>query len=171
MSLFLSSRILKPHENAEGNIFLRGLQRLIHGSYAKLLDKALKHPVITIIIAVLIFIGSLQLIPVIGVSLFPASEKPQFIVDISAPQQSNIYYTDTITRQIEKDLKQFPEIKYYASNVGKGNPRIYYNVNQQNEHTDLAEIFVQLQPDIDPKRKVEIIEMLRKNGHHIPALK
>ena len=168
---FLSSRILKPHENAEGNIFLRGLQRIIHGSYAKLLDKALKHPVITIIIAVLIFIGSLQLIPVIGVSLFPASEKPQFIVDISAPQQSNIYYSDTITRQIEKDLKQFPEIKYYASNVGKGNPRIYYNVTQQNEHTDFSEIFVQLQPDIDPKRKVEIIEMLRKRWTPYPGAK
>jgi len=168
---FLSSRILKPHENAEGNIFLRGLQRIIHGSYAKLLDKALKHPVITIIIAVLIFIGSLQLIPIIGVSLFPASEKPQFIVDISAPQQSNIYYSDTITRQIEKDLKQFPEIKYYASNVGKGNPRIYYNVTQQNEHTDFSEIFVQLQPDIDPKRKVEIIEMLRKRWTPYPGAK
>lgn len=127
---FLSSRILNPHAHADGNIFLRALQKLIHGSYSKLLDKALKHPVITIIIAAVIFFGSLQLIPVIGFSLFPASEKPQFLVDISAPLQSNIYYTDTIAKQIEKDLKQVPEIKYFASNTGKGNPRIYYNVNQ-----------------------------------------
>ncbi|MGC4034566.1 MAG: efflux RND transporter permease subunit [Chitinophagaceae bacterium] len=168
---FLSSRLLQPHVSAEGNLMLRLLQRLIHGSYARLLDKALKHPVITIIIAALIFIGSLQLIPVIGVSLFPASEKPQFLIDISSPQQSNIYYSDTITRQIEKDLKQVPDIKYFASNVGKGNPRIYYNVTQQNEHTDFSEIFVQLQPDIDPKRKVEIIEMLRKKWTPYPGAK
>ncbi len=168
---FLSSRMLKPHVNAEGNIFLRTLQKVIHGSYAKLLDKALKHPVITIIIAIVIFAGSLQLIPVVGVSLFPASEKPQFIIDISAPQQSNIYYSDTITKQIERDLKEFPEIKYYASNVGKGNPRIYYNVTQQNEHPDFSEIFVQLQLDINPKRKVEIIEMLRKQWTPYPGAK
>lgn len=168
---FLSSRLLKPHANAEGNIFLRGLQRVIHGSYSKLLDKALKHPVITIIIAALIFFGSLQLIPVIGVSLFPASEKPQFIIDISSPLQSNIYYSDSITRQVEKELKQVPEIKYFASNTGKGNPRIYYNVAQQNEHSDFSEIFVQLQPDIDPRRKVEIIEMLRKKWTPYPGAK
>lgn len=168
---FLSSRLLKSHENAEGNIFLRGLQKLIHGSYSKLLDKALKHPVITLIIALVIFVGSLQLIPVVGMSLFPASEKPQFLIDISAPQQSNIYYTDTITRQIERDLKQFPEVKYFASNVGKGNPRIYYNVTQQNEHTDFSEVFVQLQPDINPKRKIEIIEMLRQKWTPYPGAK
>ena len=168
---FLSSRILKPHAHADGNIFLRALQKLIHGSYSKLLDKALKHPVITIVIAVIIFFGSLQLIPVIGFSLFPASEKPQFLVDISAPLQSNIYYTDTIAKQIEKDLKQVPEIKYFASNTGKGNPRIYYNVNQQNERSDLAEIFVQLNPDVNPKRKVEIIEALRKKWTPYPGAK
>jgi multidrug efflux pump subunit AcrB len=168
---FLSSRLLKPHENSEGNIFLRGLQTLIHGTYAKLLDRALKHPVITMIVALVIFVGSLQLIPVVGVSLFPASEKPQFLIDISAPQQSNIYYTDTIARQIEGDLRQFPEVKYYASNVGKGNPRIYYNVTQQNEHSDFAEVFVQLQPDINPKRKVEIIEQLRQKWTPYPGAK
>lgn len=159
---FLSSMLLKPHANAEGNIFLRGLQKIIHGSYSRLLDKALHYPVTTVIIALAIFIGSLQLIPVVGFSLFPSSEKPQFMVDITAPLQSNIYYSDTITRQIEQELKLVPEVQYYASNTGKGNPRIYYNVNQQNERSDFAEIFVQLKPETNPKRKLEIIEMLRR---------
>ncbi|HEX2846683.1 MAG TPA: efflux RND transporter permease subunit, partial [Chitinophagaceae bacterium] len=68
---FLSSRILKPHADEHGNIFLRGLQKLIHGTYAVLLDKALKRPWLTIAIAAAIFAGSLALIPVIGSSLFP----------------------------------------------------------------------------------------------------
>lgn len=168
---FLSSRLLKPHEHAEGNIFLRGLQKIIHGSYAKLLDKALKHPVITVVVAGIIFIASLQLIPVVGFSLFPASEKPQFMVDISAPLQSNIYYTDTITRRLEKELKDIPEVQYFASNTGKGNPRIYYNVNQQNERSDFAEIFVQLTPGTNPKRKIEIIEQLREKWTPYPGAK
>lgn len=168
---FLSSKLLKPHANAEGNIFLRGLQKIIHGSYAKLLEKALKAPVITIIIAVVIFVGSLGLVKVVGFSLFPASEKPQFLVNISAPLQSHLYYTDSISRQIEKELKQIPEIEYFATNVGKGNPRIYYNVLQQNEKSDFAELFVQLYPDTKPSRKLEIIEQLRSKWTPYPGAK
>lgn len=166
---FLSSRILKPHANEHGNIFLRGLQKLIHGSYSVLLDKALKRPWMTIVIAIVIFAGSLALIPVIGSSLFPSSEKPQFMIDITAPLQSNIYYTDTITKRVERELAKVPEVKYYSSNVGKGNPRVYYNVNQQNERTDFAEIFVQLDPDTKPDRKLEIIEQLRGQWTPFPG--
>jgi len=159
---FLSSKLLKPHADVNGNIFLRTLQKIIHGSYSKLLDKALAKPILTIVIAIAIFIGSIMLIPVIGFSLFPASEKPQFLINISTPLQSNLNYTDSITKQIEKELKKIPEVRYFASNVGKGNPRIYYNVIPQNERTDFSEMFVLLQPDIRSDRKIEIIEMLRK---------
>jgi len=166
---FLSSRLLKPTGTEHGNIFLTLLQKAIHGTYSKLLDKALKHPVISLGIAALIFAGALMMIPVVGSSLFPASEKPQFTIDISTPSQSNIFYTDTITRQIEAQLSKMPEIQYYASNVGKGNPRIYYNVNQKNEQSDYAQIFVQLQPDIKPDEKIRIIEKLRNQWTPYPG--
>ncbi|MDE1192940.1 MAG: efflux RND transporter permease subunit [Arachidicoccus sp.] len=159
---FLSSKILKPSKDEHGNFFLRMLQKAIHGSYSKLLDKALKYPVITLCIAGIIFIGSLFLFPVVGSSLFPASEKPQFLVNITTPLQSNISYSDSIARDIEKELKKIPEVKYIATNVGKGNPRIYYNVNQKNEQSNIAELFVQLFPDVKPKVKEAIIEQLRK---------
>lgn len=71
---FLSSRILKPAEGDHSNIFLRGLQKVIHGTYARLLDVALRHPVLSLLIALSMFVGSLFLIPVVGTSLFPASE-------------------------------------------------------------------------------------------------
>jgi len=158
---FLSSRLLKPHENPGGNAVLRWLQRVIHSTYAVLLDKALRRPWQTVVIAVAIFFGALALIPVIGFSLFPASEKSQFLIRISAPLQANIYATDSITRQIERQLGELPEVQYFASNVGKGNPRIYYNVEQANERADFAEIFVQLQPDTPPKEKEALIERLR----------
>ena len=168
---FLSSRILKPEENPEGNRVLRVFQQVIHNSYAVVLDKALKRPWLTVLIAVAIFGGSLTLVPVIGFSLFPASEKPQFLIDISAPLQSNIYYTDSITRQIEQKLKTMPEVRYYSSNVGKGNPRIYYNVPQRHEQSDFSEIFVQLDPDTRPDKKVEIMEELRRDWTPYPGAK
>lgn len=159
---FLSSRLLKPHENPEGNAVLRWLQRTIHLTYAVLLDRALKRPWQTVGIAAVIFVSALALIPVIGFSLFPASEKPQFLIRINAPLQAHIYTTDSITRQIERELAELPEVQYFASNVGKGNPRIYYNVEQANERADFAEIFVQLHPDTRPRDKEALIERLRE---------
>ena len=160
---FLANKLLQEHEgNPEGNIFLRGLKKIIRGTYSKLLDRALDHPVKTLAITGAVFAGSLMLFPVIGFSLFPASEKPQFLIEITTPLQSNIDYTNKVTKEIEHELKEIPEVKYFASNVGKGNPQIYYNVMQENEHADFAQIFVQLDNHTSPKKKLALIETLRK---------
>lgn len=168
---FLASRILKPHENPDGNKVLRVFQKVIHSTYAVLLDKALKKPWQAVAIAGIIFIGSLALIPVVGFSLFPASEKPQFLINITTPLQSNIHYTDSITRQIEKKLDSITEVKYYSSNVGKGNPQIYYNVMQANERSDFSEIFVQLKEDTKAKEKIRLINELRQLWTPFPGAK
>jgi multidrug efflux pump subunit AcrB len=161
---------LKQHTgHPDGNIFMRGLKKLISGSYSRLLEKALKRPAITIGVCAVIFVGSLKLIPVVGFSLFPASEKPQFLINVITPLQSNLAYTNTITHQIENDLKDIPDVAYFAANVGKGNPRIYYNIFQQNERTDFGQLFIQLQEHTSPARKLEIIEMLRKKYTPYPG--
>jgi multidrug efflux pump subunit AcrB len=169
---FLSNRILKHHTgHPDGNIFMRGLKKLISGSYSKLLEKALKRPAITIGVCAAIFVGSLKLVPVVGFSLFPASEKPQFLINVVTPLQSNLAYTDSITQQIEKDLKNIADVEYIAANVGKGNPQIYYNISQENEHADFAQLFIQLHDHTSPARKLEIIEMLRKKYTPYPGAK
>ena len=168
---FLASRILKPHEHPEGNAVLRAFQRGIHRTYAVLLDRALKRPWFAVAIATAVFLGALALIPVVGFSLFPASEKPQFMVQVTASLQSNIHTTDSITRRIEAELRDIPEVEYFAANVGKGNPRIYYNIEQANERNDYAEIFVQLHPDTSPKDKETLIKRLRDSWTPYPGAK
>ncbi len=168
---FLSSRLLKDHGASGGNIFMIGLQKLIHGSYSKLLDKALKHPILTTVLAGVIFFGSLQLFPVIGFALFPASEKPQFIINAITPLQTNLEKTDSVARYVEEVVSRFPDVTYYATNVGKGNPRIYYNVVQENERTDFAQTFVQLGNDTSPDKKLSIINALREEFRNYPGAK
>jgi multidrug efflux pump subunit AcrB len=161
---FLSSRLLKQHPaDYKGNIFLRGLQSLIHGSYSKLLDKSLKRPILTMGIAIAIFVASMQLFPVIGFSLFPASEKPQFLVNVITPLQTNMEQTNEVTKYVEKELAKIKDIEYFSTNVGKGNPRIYYNVIPENERSDFAQIFVQLEENTSAERKQEVTEQLRKS--------
>lgn len=159
---FLSSRLLKDHHGpSTGNIFLRAFQSGIHKIYGPVLDRALKNPIWTLIIAAVIFAGSLQLMPVIGFSLFPASEKPQFVINVITPLQTNIYKTDSVAMMVERELASHKEIRYYTTNVGRGNPRIYYNVIPENERSDFAQFFVQLDPETSPSDKLKLIEVLR----------
>ncbi|HTF20359.1 MAG TPA: efflux RND transporter permease subunit, partial [Chryseolinea sp.] len=159
---FLSSRLLKSHDNGKGNIFMRGLQSLIHGSYSRLLDKALRYPKTTLAAAGVIFFLSTQLFGVVGFGLFPASEKAQFVINTITPLQTNIGRTDSIAAYVDETISQIPEVTYFATNVGKGNPRVYYNVIQENERTDFAQTFVQLEESTSPERKLEVINYLRE---------
>ncbi len=168
---FLSSIILTNHESPEGNIFLRGLKKGIHLTYAVFLDRALKRPVITLLVAIGFFVGALSLIPVIGFSLFPKSEKPMFMVNIQTPEGTNLYETDRIARYVEGELNKHKLIKTYATSVGKGNPRIYYNVIQQNEAENFAQIFVQLRPSTEPVEKQKFIDELRNTFQSYPNAK
>ncbi|MCU0397146.1 MAG: efflux RND transporter permease subunit [Cyclobacteriaceae bacterium] len=169
---FLSSRLLREqHGHPDGNMFMRALKKLIHGSYSRVLDKALANPWATVVVAVTVFGGSLMLFPVIGFSLFPSSEKPQFMIDISTPLQSSLVYTDSISRTVENELNAYPQIQYFATNVGKGNPRIYYNEIPSNERTDYAQLFVQLQPNTSSGEKLELIEALREKWSRFPGAK
>lgn len=158
---FFASRVLKTNHSPQGNIFLRILQKVIKGSYGKVLHVALAHPVKTLLVAIAAFVGSLLLFPVIGFKLFPTSEKPQFLVNIKMPLQSNIETTNQLTKQVENILLELPEVAFITANIGKGNPRIYYNEIPSNEKSDYAQIFVQLQESIRPDEKEEIIENLR----------
>lgn len=169
---FLSSRLLKEHVgNPEGNVFMRALKKLIHGSYARLLDKALQRPLLSLLLALVIFAGSLYIFNIIGFSLFPASEKPQFLVNITTPNQSNLQYTDSVARDIEKQLKREPLVKYYSANIGKGNPRIYYNVVPEHERADYAQFFVQLDDETTADQKNALIEQLRRRWTPYPGAK
>jgi len=158
---FLASRFLKTNHSAEGNIFLRGLQKLIRASYGRILDSALNRPYLTLLIGLLMFAGSLLLFPIIGFKLFPTSEKPQFLININMPLQSNIETSNQMAKRVESTLGKIPTIAYYTSNVGKGNPRIYYNELQKTEKGDFAQIFVQLQENTGQEVKRELIDSLR----------
>jgi multidrug efflux pump subunit AcrB len=167
---FLSSRILSAHHNPEGNWFLRGLKRFIGGSYRRLLHSAIAHPVTTLLVALAVFIGSIMLVPVVGFSVFPASEKPMFLVNIETPLGTNLEATDKVARYVEQEIKDIPDLKNYASNIGHGNPRIYYNVIPQNEASNYAQVFVQLN-ETPPAEKLKLIDTLRRRFKDYPNAK
>ena len=143
---FIASKIFKGDVDPRGNIVLRGFHRGIDITYGRALKWSLFNPVKTVFIAAVFFIASLFLINLIGFSLFPKAGLPQFFITIESPRGSNLRETDRAVKFVESILSRKPEIKYYMSNIGKGNPDIYYNIFQKSEQTILGEILCEMNP-------------------------
>ncbi len=161
---FLSSILLKGHEkasHAEGNYFFRLFKRYINDPYQKILAWCVRHPVISLSTAALIFAASFLLIPRLGLSLFPASEKPIVIIDVETEPGSNLDHTDKVIRKIEQFLLAKPGVVRIGSNAGKGNPRIYYNEFQKQSSDNIGQIMVYLPDDTEVPQIVAFADELR----------
>lgn len=158
---FLASFILREEKNTHGNVFLRGLNRLIDATYARWMHRALAWPRTTVVAAGVLFAGALGLVPVLGFSLFPKAGTPQFLVTVDAPDGWSIAETDSAARAVEAALKSRPEVSAVFTNVGRGNPDIYYNVIPGTERSSVAELFVLLKA-YHPRRTPLMLDSLRK---------
>ncbi|WP_044173004.1 efflux RND transporter permease subunit [Flectobacillus major] len=168
---FLSSVLLSDSHNPEGNMILRGMKRIISATYGRLMDWCLKHPRTTLTGALGVFVGVMVLAKFfLGFSLFPTSEKPMFLVNVETPVGSNMAATSQAVKFVEEKLKKVPEIKNIASNVGRFNPRIYYNVIEKGQSENTGQLFVMLQ-DMETSEKKALIDQLRTQLVNYPNAK
>jgi multidrug efflux pump subunit AcrB len=165
---FLASRVLHEEDNPEGNRFLQRVMGVIHRYYQPALHYCLARPRATIVVALG---GSLllsaALVPIVGSSLFPKADTPQFLIEIETPNGSSLGETDRALRFVEKHLKEMPEIKSWFANLGHGNPQIYYNHITRNESTNYAEVFAQLKK-YDTRRTPKRLQELREQLSRYP---
>ncbi|MBN1299580.1 MAG: efflux RND transporter permease subunit [Melioribacteraceae bacterium] len=158
---YLSSRFIKAHKREERNYVRKALDKFIENIYKPRLSFALARPKLIITFAVMFFLVSLGLFPLVGVSFFPKSDRPQFLVEIELPSGTNLDETDRVARQVEEILSGRDEIKVFTTNIGKGNPRVYYNTVQRNETAHYAQVFVELK-EFDDEVLGKVVSEVRK---------
>jgi len=165
---WLASLLLGKDEGPEGNRFLRAFDRGIHATYAPLLDRALRRPGRTLLLASAFVVLSFALVPVVGFSLFPKAETPQFHVDITAPEGASIAATDSAARYAERVLGRAPGVKAIYTSVGHDNPRVYYNVSSRTDDPRIGQLFV-LMSHYDTKTTPRLLDSLRAELARYPA--
>jgi multidrug efflux pump subunit AcrB len=143
---FLASRLLSEEDTGHSSRLLTRIMDGIHRYYRPALHYCLARPKATVVAAIG---GSLLLsallIPVLGSSLFPKADTPIFLVQIETPTGTSFAATDKATRFVEGELRRMPDVKSVFTNIGRGNPQVYYNHIQRNETASYAEIFVVLE--------------------------
>ncbi len=171
---FLSSILLKPHENAasgDGNFFFNAFKKYVNNPYQRLLEWCMSHKLATLVFAASIFVLSLTLIPILGFSLFPESEKPIITIDIETEPGSNLTHTDKVVRKVEQKLLTFTEIDHISANAGKGNPRIYYNEFQRQNSANFGQIIVYLNEKTKVPDIIRFADKVRSALASFPGVK
>ncbi len=142
----ITSRLFKERNTERVGVkgFGRILKWVAEHPFRASLNVALKRPGLTLILALLYLVGSTWMFRHVAVSFFPKAEQANLMIQATLPEGSNLDRTDGVARYLESVLDTIPEVKYYATNVGHGNPRIYYNVFPRRFDMCFAEIYVEL---------------------------
>jgi multidrug efflux pump subunit AcrB len=147
---------------------LQRVMQIIHNVYGPALRWALARPKSTLLAALALFVVIAATIPVIGFSLFPSADVPQFVIRVDAPDGASVEETDRALRFVEARLAEHPEIKRWYTHLGHGTPFVYYNYFSQGRTANLGEVFVELRA-FDPKRTPKLFETLRARFNEYAA--
>lgn len=156
---YLSSIILKGGKTEKKSWIQNKLNKFIRTRYRNFLDWCLHHKKPVISLAFTMFTLSILLFTIVGVSFFPKADKPQFLINIYLPVGSSINNTEAAADFVEESLKEIDAVEHYASSIGRGNPRIYYNENSQPEISNFAQIFIQLKDYNTMKSTIDLLRI------------
>jgi HAE1 family hydrophobic/amphiphilic exporter-1 len=88
--------------------------------YANILAWGLRHKITVSLTAVVLFIGSIALLPAgfIGFSFMPEIDKGEFVITLDMNPQLTVYQNNQLTMQAEHIIAAKPEVKRVYTNVG-----------------------------------------------------
>ncbi|MEX6724060.1 efflux RND transporter permease subunit [Parapedomonas caeni] len=164
---FLASRILPRHESAHGNRLLQWLTTGIHRLYAPVLHLALEKPRRTLALAGALCGLAFALVPYLGFSMFPPADVPYFLIEVKSTDGAAMPASDRAVRFVEKVLAEESMVETVSSNIGRGNPQVFYNVRQQENRTQYGELFVTVK-DWNNTDGPALVERLRHRFEGFP---
>ncbi|PTV96528.1 multidrug efflux pump subunit AcrB [Rhodobacter aestuarii] len=98
-------------------------------AFRTLLCAAMRAKWITILATVLLFGSALYGMRHIEQQFFPASDRPELLVDVTMRQNSAIAATDTAMAELDAWLATRPEAQYWTTYVGRSAPRFLLSLD------------------------------------------
>jgi multidrug efflux pump subunit AcrB len=100
-------------------------------TYQSFLIYAVRLRWVTIAVTLALFVLSVLAIPLIPNQFFPASDRPELLVDLRLPQNASIYATETVATRFDATLKDDPDIERFSTYIGRGAIRFYLPLDVQ----------------------------------------
>ena len=129
----LSSSKVKAHEAKPGRV-----ARAFEGG----LLWCMRHRWLTIIGTILLFALALFSMRFVQNQFFPASDRPEILVDLNLPQNASIEETRKVVDRFEARLKDDPDLVHWSTYIGKGAVRFYLPLDQQLQNPYYAQLVI-----------------------------
>ncbi|MEN1938011.1 efflux RND transporter permease subunit [Paenibacillus sp. 102] len=153
----LAHSLFKKESTREKQVHHEERPSKLANGYKRVLGWALNHKIITSSLAVLLLVGSLALVPIIGVSFLPSEEEKMIIATYNPEPGQTLEDVEKITTKAEKHLQDKKDVKTIQFSLGGENPMSPGKTNQ-------AMFFVQYDNDTKnfEKEKEQVIKDLQK---------
>ena len=90
-------------------------------SYQNILRWSLGHKLATLALAVVIFVTSIFMVPLLGTEFVPKADFSETTLNFYTPVGSSLEATEAKARQVEAIVREFPEVKYTLATLNTGN--------------------------------------------------
>lgn len=127
--------------------------------YERLMFAGMRLRYVIIVISLAALLGSIALLPMIGMSFFPEAYRDQFVVDVWLPEGSSLKNTEGVADQVTQILMEDKRVTHHATFIGKGGPRFFISIVPEFNTPNYAQFLV---TTISPKATDELVELLSK---------
>ena len=110
--------------------------------YRRLLLFTMRHAKVTLAVTIVIFGISLWLARFVPSQFFPASDRPELVLDLRLRHDASIYASDTASQKLDEILRADPEIVHWSSYVGRGAIRFYLPLDVQLQNDFFAQTII-----------------------------
>lgn len=140
----IGTMLLKPHKakDADNNKGSHDQGGRLLGFYRRSLLFTMRHAKITLAVTIVVFCISLYLARFVPSQFFPASDRPELVVDLRLRHDASIYATDTASQKLDEILRSDPDIDHWSAYVGRGAIRFYLPLDVQLQNDFFAETIV-----------------------------
>ena len=138
--------LAKPGGTAEPGVVVRIFRSLLVG--------AMRMRWLTIVATVACFVIALLALPYVPRQFFPASDRPELVVDLALPQNASIYATDQAASRLDALLKGDPDVARWSTYVGRGAIRFYLPLDVQLPRDSLAQAVV-VAKDVAARKRLQ----------------
>jgi multidrug efflux pump len=109
--------------NEQQNVLLRIFRVILLG--------AIRKRWLTIALTLAFFVAALLALPYVPRQFFPASDRPELVVDMTLPQNASIFASDGVAAKLDALLAGDPDVASWSTYVGRGAVRFYLPLNVQ----------------------------------------
>jgi HAE1 family hydrophobic/amphiphilic exporter-1 len=130
-------------------------------AYQAILRWALVHKLVTVGVALGIFITSIFMVPLLGTEFVPKSDFSETSLNFNTPVGSSLEVTEAKARQVEAIIRSFPEVRYTLTTINTGNTagKIF------------ASIYIRLVDRNERQRSVDVMSsVLRERLKQVPGI-